>query len=181
MFTKWIKKLIPDDQTTKNYFFLRKFKIYVRYPYLWQLKRENVARGVAVGLFVALIPIIPFQTVLVILLSILLRANIPVAFLASWVSNPFTIIPLIFLTYYIGDLILDEYGHENSLQEYKWQTIHAKNFHDYVTYFKTGFSQFGKAFFVGLPLLAIGAGIVGYLLVHVIWRWVDQSKQHSKK
>lgn len=176
MITKWIKQFIFNDKEIKNYFFLRKSKVYIKYPYLWEFKRENVARGVAIGLFVAMIPIIPFQTVLTILLSILFRANIPIAFLTSWVSNPFTIVPLIFLTYYIGEWILGEYGQEISFQEFHWKPVSTKNFHEYIIYFKSSFFQFGKAFFVGLPFLAIGSAFGGYFLVHLIWRWLDRSK-----
>lgn len=52
---------------------------------------HQVARGAAVGLFVALIPVFGMQTLLLLLVSVLTRANFPVAFLVSWISNPFTI------------------------------------------------------------------------------------------
>lgn len=167
---KWLKKYIPDDKAIKNSindsFFLGKFKNYLKNPNFWRFRRESVARGVAVGLLVAIIPILPFQTILAIVLSILLRANIPIAFLTSWVSNPFTIVPLIFLTYYVGDWILNEYNHEISFHEFSWRSLSYQEL-------KTWFMQFGKAFFVGLPFLAIGLAICGYLLVHLIWRGID--------
>jgi uncharacterized protein (DUF2062 family) len=52
---------------------------------------HQVARGAAAGLFVALIPVFGMQTLLLLLVCVLARANFPVAFLVSWVSNPFTI------------------------------------------------------------------------------------------
>lgn len=56
--------------------------------------RRTLARGVAVGMFVALSPTVGFQTGLTLLGCILLRGNFPIAFLVSWVSNPVTIAPL---------------------------------------------------------------------------------------
>lgn len=52
---------------------------------------HQVARGAAAGLFVALIPVFGMQTLLLLLVCALARANFPVAFLVSWISNPFTI------------------------------------------------------------------------------------------
>ncbi len=52
---------------------------------------HQVARGAAAGLFVALIPVFGVQTLLLLLVCVVARANFPVAFLVSWISNPFTI------------------------------------------------------------------------------------------
>lgn len=57
--------------------------------------RQSVARGVAAGLFVALTPVFGVQTLVLLVVCMLLRANFPVAFAASWISNPFTIGPLV--------------------------------------------------------------------------------------
>jgi len=54
-----------------------------------------IARGVGAGLFIALTPLFGAQTLLLIAACILVRGNFPAAFLVSWVSNPFTIGPMI--------------------------------------------------------------------------------------
>lgn len=54
-----------------------------------------IARGVAVGLFIALTPVFGVQTLLLVLVCIVARANFPVAFLVSCISNPFTIGPMV--------------------------------------------------------------------------------------
>src|SRR5579862_8691996 len=79
------------------------FKKYITSnTFLFKSNRESIARGVAIGLFVAILPILPFQSLLAILLTILLRANLPIAFFISWISNPFTIAPIAYFNYYIG-------------------------------------------------------------------------------
>ena len=50
-----------------------------------------VAMGMAIGVFVALTPTIPFHTLIAILLSFILRASKAAAVIAVWISNPITI------------------------------------------------------------------------------------------
>ena len=105
-----------------------------------------------------------FQTLLLIVLCLILRANFPIAFIVSWVSNPITLLPLAYLTYYIGELIL---GVENTViihqVDWNWSSIYT-----FLASSAVWFTQFGKAFFVGLPFLAFGLAISGYCITLVI-------------
>src|SRR5687767_2212047 len=101
----WFKKFLLDHESLEQSS-LKSIKKYLHHSYLWQLDKEPVARGVAIGLFAGIVPIIPFQTLLVILLSIFLRGNLPIAFLTSWISNPLTIIPITYFIYFVGNSIL---------------------------------------------------------------------------
>ena len=67
--------------------------------------RQSVARGVAAGLFVALTPVFGVQTLVLLAVCVLLRANFPVAFAASWISNPFTIGPLVLAFNALGQAV----------------------------------------------------------------------------
>lgn len=69
------------------------------------MHRRVLARGVAVGLFVALTPTFGFQTALMIAGCVLLRASFPAAFLVSWVSNPVTVGPLYLAFNALGEAI----------------------------------------------------------------------------
>ena len=63
-----------------------------------------VALGMAIGVFIAVTPTIPFHTVLAIALAILLNVSKPAAILGVWVSNPVTVIFLYFACYKTGYL-----------------------------------------------------------------------------
>lgn len=63
---------------------------------------EDVAQGVAIGLFVAMSPPTGFHTATAIFLAALLRKNKIAAALAAWVNNPLTIVPLYLFIYRIG-------------------------------------------------------------------------------
>ncbi len=63
-----------------------------------------VSRGVAVGLFIALTPTAGIQTVIMVFVCWLFRANFVVAFPVSWVvCNAFTIGPLYYAYHSLGE------------------------------------------------------------------------------
>lgn len=66
---------------------------------------EAIARGTALGLFVAFTPTIGFQVLLAAALAPLLRANVPAAVAMVWVTNPATVGPAFALTYRVGRLV----------------------------------------------------------------------------
>ncbi|MBE8158632.1 MAG: DUF2062 domain-containing protein, partial [Betaproteobacteria bacterium] len=61
----------------------------------------RVARGMAVGMFWAFVPM-PFQMAPAFLFCWLSRANLPVAMACVWISNPFTYLPIFSAQYQIG-------------------------------------------------------------------------------
>ena len=67
-------------------------------------EKRLVARGTAVGLFWAFIPM-PFQMVPTILCCSLMRANLPTALVWVWFTNPITLPPIILLEFAIGRAI----------------------------------------------------------------------------
>jgi len=141
------------------------------HQHIWILTSESVARGVAIGLFIACIPIVPFQSILTVFLAIFLRANLPLAFGVSWISNPLTILPLIYLAYCIGHWILND------------PSTPIIDFHhpeQIKGYLSLGFQAFGKAFFVGLPILAFGSAIIGYIIIRLLCHFLKLDKRPQK-
>ena len=68
---------------------------------LWYFNRYNVARGLAIGLFVAMVPV-PGQTLLAACVAFLWRANLPVAIAGAWLTNPLTIVPIFYVNMLVG-------------------------------------------------------------------------------
>ena len=60
------------------------------------------AKGVAVGVFCGCFPFFGFQTLLGLFLARLAKGNLFLAALGTWISNPFTYIPLYFFNYKVG-------------------------------------------------------------------------------
>jgi uncharacterized protein (DUF2062 family) len=65
-----------------------------------------IALGMALGVFAALTPTVPFQTVIAVTLALVLKASKPAAIIGSLAANPVTI-PLFYMgNYKLGALLL---------------------------------------------------------------------------
>lgn len=64
-----------------------------------------IARGLAIGLFIAFLPLIGFQMSIGILVAILLRQSVTPIIIMVWVTNPATFIPIYMFNYHVGKTI----------------------------------------------------------------------------
>lgn len=69
-------------------------------------KPHELSLGMAIGVFIATTPTIPFHTVLAVSLAVLLRASKLAAALGVWVSNPLTIPLFYYGSYRLGRFVL---------------------------------------------------------------------------
>jgi uncharacterized protein (DUF2062 family) len=100
------------------------FVKYIDQPYLWSTKETPLARATALGLFVGMLPL-PGHMIMAGLLAIFFRANLPVAVLMVWASNPITLAPITFLEYKIGVTILHSPNYKFSFEPtWYWVTHH---------------------------------------------------------
>lgn len=99
-----LRKILPSQATLRDRWFLRPFDALLHDPSLWSTHRRNTTRSLALGIFIAFIPF-PVHTVLAGVSAIYLRTNVPVAILASWITNPITFGPLYYGCYRLGLLL----------------------------------------------------------------------------
>jgi len=90
-----IKRWMPDQQTLKEHKHLRLFGKLLLDANLWHLNRRSAAGAFAVGLFMAWVPL-PCQMLLAAGGAILCRVNLPLSVALVWLSNPFTMPPLLY-------------------------------------------------------------------------------------
>ena len=125
-------------------------------PNLWHLNRYSVAWGVSVGLFMAFVPL-PFQTVLAVAASVIISANIPVAVVLVWVSNPITVAPLFFAAYKFGAWLLAE-------------TPEQIKFEMSIDWVVTQLVEIWQPFLLGCFVLGLASAAIGHAAVRIIWR-----------
>ena len=65
------------------------------------------AKGVAVGVFCGCFPFFGFQTLLGLILARIIKGNLFLAAIGTWISNPFTYIPLYYFNYKVGSILLN--------------------------------------------------------------------------
>ncbi len=155
LFKRLISKYIPNIKELKDKE-LKMLGKFINDPNLWHLNRYSVSTAFSTGLFAALIPV-PFQMLLAAILSVIFRANIPIAAALAWVSNPLTTPPLLYLEYKVGAWLLH---------------MEPKPFHfeaslDWVI---DQYHIFGAPILLGCVVVAIVFAILGNLIVRLIWR-----------
>lgn len=132
---------------------------------LWGVNRHSVALGVVSGLLVCFLPI-PGQTVLAALLAFLFSANVPVAILTTWISNPFTFLPFNILIYSVGAWVLGIKGHCSTIS-YVFSSDAMR-----------WFFCLGKVYVVGVLLVSIIAALIGYVLIQLFWWLVETWRKY---
>lgn len=160
----WFRKNMPTREQMEHNRFIRPFAGRVLRSELWRFTRRSVPRGVALGLLVGII--IPFAQILfAALLSVPLRANVPIAALTTFVTNPVTTPLLWIAAYWVGGWLLrvdaatvvapvSRAIEQTELQQFlEWLTGATM-----VTAF-------------GLVVIAIVSASLGYVISVWIWRW----------
>ncbi|MDY6851378.1 MAG: DUF2062 domain-containing protein [Thermodesulfobacteriota bacterium] len=93
--------------------FFEKLVRTVRYFYLRLIllpdTPHRVSLGLAVGVFVGLTPTVPFQTILAVPISRLVRGSMIAAAIGVWITNPLTI-PLFYPAFFFLGRALTPYG-----------------------------------------------------------------------
>ncbi len=130
--------------------FFRQFKLNMIHLARIRSEPDEVARGMALGLFIGFTPTFGFQMLLALLFAFLLRQNKVAALVGVWVTNPLTA-PLIYgLEYKIGRIALGLPPLE--IHEFNWQLISTLGL------------QVGKPLLLGCLILGIPCSIIGYSL-----------------
>lgn len=168
---KLLKKLFPNLDAMRHNQSLEMFGHAGREPNLWHLNRRSVSRGIALGLFCAFVPI-PGQMILAAALAIIVRANIPLAVIFVWVSNPITMPALFFTAYKFGTILLGV-----DLQPFQFEFS--------LNWLFTELQDRWQPFLVGCISFGALVSAVAYVIVQVYWRSyvsnVWQKRKYSKR
>jgi uncharacterized protein (DUF2062 family) len=152
--------------------YLRPFGSLLRHPVYFSINRRSISSAMALGLFIALLPM-PGHTPLALLLGLLLRTNLPVTLLAIWVANPLTYAPILYGEYQLGNYLLGvtpgEFSVGSSWAEFRellartWRPL-----------------WFG-AIVAGLLLAVLGYGLTNAAWrANTLWRYRRRNAKHSK-
>lgn len=162
-----LRAWIPDEQSLSNRAGLRWLGPLLRRPWLWQFTRRRVALGAGIGVFFGfLIPVA--QLVGAALLAVVLRANLPIAAVATLVSNPLTYAPIGIGAYRTGLALLDE-----EAQPLAEQVIADAAESEVEDMADTGWWErlrnVGKPLLLGMAVFAVVGGVLTWMLVHAGW------------
>lgn len=168
MLRKYLRRVLPSHDTIRNNRHISRFGTRLQHHNLWHLHRRSVAGGVAIGLFAGLVPgSNPVQFTAGALLALAFKVNLPIAVLVTLYSNPFTIVPLYYLAFKLGQLVtLSGNSELPSLpSEFSGTALldHLPEAFNWLV-------SVGKPLLIGIPLLALILAAVGYFLTDWAWR-----------
>ena len=138
------------------------------------MTRRSVPRGVALGLFVAvIIPVM--HTAIAAVLAIPARANVAVAAAFTLVINPLTIPPLYYAAYRIGSW---ELHHDATLVN----PAAAERFSSELSRLLFWVHQASGSIALGVLTIAVGAAVLGYALSALVWRvWLNSRRRQRRR
>lgn len=152
----------------KSKWFMRPFEPVLGDPALWSLHRRNVTRALALGLFLAFVPL-PAHVLLAALMAIALRVNLPVTLTAVFFTNPLTIVPLYFAAYWVGAHLLG------------MPTRKALPDSDQGTLLAFWHGPFWQPFLLGCLVLGLAVAIIGYIALGTFWHTSLVRKYYKRK
>lgn len=125
---------------------------------LFSFNRNPLAKGIAIGLFCGLIPG-PLQILGALFLCSFLRGNVIAAAVATFYTNPFTIVPLYALAYQIGSFMIPG---SQSLPPWNDQISVFAALVEWV-------KAMGWPLVIGLPTMGLFFASWGYAIVQILW------------
>jgi uncharacterized protein (DUF2062 family) len=169
----WSHRHMPTRETFENIRFLRPIAHRILRPELWRFHRRSVPRGVALGVLVGvLIPIA--QTVFAALFALPARANVPVAAVTTFITNPFTTPALWALSIWVGRRLLD-------IISLDLGTVVVQAHPQRVGWMEWLVHDIGPALGLGLIVVSLVGAVIGYMLAAFSWRlWIAHKWKHRR-
>jgi uncharacterized protein len=156
-----LRKYLPEPETVLAKPWAAPLRPWLGHPSLWHLNRRSVSGAVAIGLVCGLIPG-PVQMLAALLMALPLRRNIPMAMMVTLYTNPLTIVPIYFVAYGYGRLLLGETGPDSHFRPPAWEWS-LPALWDWA-------QSVSHPLGIGLIALAITLAVVGYFATDWAWR-----------
>jgi uncharacterized protein (DUF2062 family) len=157
---RWLKRVTPDRHSLEKIWCLRRLTALFPNSVCWTFNRSGVTRAFALGLFIAFIPptpLLPLHLVICAMLGVYFRLNLPVLVATVFVSNPFTWVPQVAGSIWVGaklmGLDLMPFLHAISHQTI-WKDL----------------SELWPPLLLGALVLGLIAAACGYVLAQGVWR-----------
>ncbi|WP_422343201.1 DUF2062 domain-containing protein [Parasphingorhabdus sp.] len=162
-FYRWFEEKMPTRAGMANNRYLKPIAHRFLRSDLWRFTRRSVPRGVALGLITGFIVPLGGQTFVALFLALPIRANVPIAAVTTFITNPFTYPFWLAVANQLGRFVLrmdgiasggSGNGQINGLGEWVAWAVR----------------EVGVTFF-GFVLLGLIFGGIGYVVSTFGWRW----------
>ena len=168
MLSKKIKQYLPDITELRHKYKLGILGDSILSPTVWHFHRHAVARALLIGLFIGLQPL-PGHMIMAAILSVLISANLPLAVITVWITNPITLAPISYLEYKVGMWLLQRPDGDFHIS-WTWQ------------WFVNEFASIWFPMFIGSIFIGLIIAPLAYVLTLMGWRyWIIYQWGKRKK
>ena len=136
-------------------------------PEIFHLTRHSTAGGLATGLFCAFAPF-PGHMLLAAAAAIVLRVNLPIAVVVTWITNPITVPPIFYFAYRTGSFVLNR---PPQAITFAWD----------LEWFNSTFAMIWPSLVTGCLLFAVVSAMLGYWTVILCWRLAVIRKLRARR
>ncbi|MPV86396.1 DUF2062 domain-containing protein [Ostreibacterium oceani] len=147
--------------------FLKPISHWLVDPNIWHLNRRNIASGFAIGVMIGCLPI-PFQMLLAAMLAIASRVNLPIALMATFISNPVTMPFLFSANYFLGTTLLGRSYRDLPAFEWGFKAVLDLG------------AEILIPLYLGSIVMGVIAFVVSLLSVRIIWR-IHVIRQYNRR
>jgi len=146
-----LRKYLPTPSEVNEYRYIHIFGDTLKQAELWAFNRNSVAKGIAVGLFGAFLPM-PFEMIAALFIAAMIGGNIPFALAGVWISNPLTWIPMYTPCYLLGARLLGVEPipvHEITILQVGWHYV---------------------ALWLGCLIVGLTLSVIAHFSITFVWR-----------
>jgi len=167
----WIKANMPSRDSMERNRWLAPIAHRFGRSELWRFTRRSVPRGVALGLFAGFI--VPLgQVFLAAFLALPLRANVPLAALVTFVTNPFTLPFWLVVANRVGAFalmtgVVDQNAVASGMNSGWWDRF-------------GWFLETAGVTAFGFGLLSVLSAALGYVVASLAWRILVARRWHRR-
>lgn len=182
MIKKFIKRLIPTIHSIRRIKGVSIFNHWLDHANLWCLNRRSVSGAIAVGLFVAFIPL-PCQMLISAAVAIFFQVNLPLSISLVWLTNPLTMPIIFYATYLLGSYIIQKITQQPYVSTFSWNDVNFSwswlidNRHFFADFVK----KILIPFLLGNFLCGLIMSILGYYGSRLFWRYSVIRQWHLRK
>jgi uncharacterized protein len=162
-----LKRLTPARETLLANAWLRPFASVLGDPRLWAPQRRYVARAFGAGLAICFVPL-PVHLPLAALTGVVARVNLPTIFATIFIVNPLTMVPIYYFAYRVG----------SAASGFQAQSFEFALSWDWL---QNGLGPLWQPFLIGCLVCAIIFGLLGWLVVQIVWRTAVARRMRERK
>jgi len=156
MLRPFIRSLGDRVHRVRDRWYARPFAQWLGDARLWSLQRRGITLAFGAGLAICFVPL-PVHIPVALAVATLARVNVPVILSTVFLVNPLTVVPVYYLAYRVGCLVLGAPRDTFSFA-LSWDWL------------QNGLGPMWKPFLVGCAICALCAGVLGWFLLELLWR-----------